>query len=371
MSHKKQINLRIPGPTPLPPAVLKSLSRQMISHRGSSYEEIHQRTVENLRYFFQTKNDLFLITSSGMGGLEAAIVNFFSPGEKIIAFTCGDFGNRWAEVARVYGANVVQVVTPVGKAVDPQFVAKILTKETNVKGVLVTLNETATGVLNPIAEIAQVLQKSQPKADQPLLLVDAISGLGAVDLPMDKVGVDVLVTASQKAWMAPPGLSMVAVSPKAYEFAQKAKMPRAYFDFSKFKKFSEKNQTPATPAVTTLFGLDQGLQLMRKEGRQKIFARHVKLMKYTREKIKKLGLELFVADKDASPTLTSVKIPPGVDGKAWLTLLKKEYQTVLAGGMGETKGKIIRIAHMGYVSKRDIDSAVNALKLSLRIIKQY
>jgi aspartate aminotransferase-like enzyme len=356
-------NLRIPGPTPLPPQVLKSLSKQMINHRGKSYEEIHERVIKNLKVFFQTKNDIFLLTSSGMGGLEAAVANFFSPGDRIVSFTVGEFGQRWADVARAYGADVLQVKFPLGTAVTIEKVKEVLAKEINVKGVFVTLNETATGVLSPVAEIGKIV-----KADLsgPLFLVDSISSLGAVNCSMDKIGIDVLVTASQKAWMAPPGISMIAVSPKAWEAHKKAKNPRYYFDISLFKKFAEKNQTPATPAVSVIYALDTALQMMVKVGKEKVFKKHLELMKYTREKISKMGLQLFVSDKDASPTVTSIKVPEGVDAHDWLGLMKKKYDVVLAGGMGETKGKIIRIAHMGFVSKKELDEALDAIRESLK-----
>ena len=360
-------NLRIPGPTPLPPEVLKSLSQQMINHRGHAYEEIQKRVVGNLQYFFQTKNDIFLLTSSGMGGLEAAITNFFSPGDKIISFTCGEFGNRWVDVARAYGADVVQVKFPLGKSVSKEEVKKTLDGQKKVAGVLITLNETATGVLNKVAEIALIVKSHK---DKPLLLIDAISALGAVDLPMDKIGIDVLVTASQKAWMAPPGLSMIAVSLLAWKKHESARMPHYYFDITLFKQFAEKNQTPATPAVSTLYGLDTALQIMRKEGRENIFKRHLKLMRYTRDGVKKLGLTLYAEDTDASPTVTSIKIPEGIDGQEWLKLLREKYKVVLAGGMGETKGKIIRIAHMGWVSRKDIEEVLIALKKSIKEISK-
>lgn len=358
----KQVNLRIPGPTPLPPEILKAIQKQMINHRGHSYEEIQRRVTENLKYFFQTKNDIFLLTSSGMGGLEAAIVNFFSTGDKIVSFTCGDFGNRWADVARAFGANVIQVKFPLGTAVRTDKVKEILNKEQHIKGVLITLNETSTGVINPVWEVSRIIKSHK---DKPLFLVDAISGLGAIDCSMDKLGIDVLITASQKAWMAPPGFSMIAVSKEAWKRHEKASMPRYYFDISLFAKFAEKNQTPATPAVTTLYGLDASLLLMRKEGREKIYSRHLILMKHLRMGIKKLGLSLYVNDSDASPTVTSITVPEGVDASEWLRILREKYNCVLAGGMGETKGKIIRVAHMGYVTKKDIDEVLTALKQSL------
>lgn len=357
------VNLRIPGPTPLPPQVLKAISAQMINHRGHKYEEIQKRVVENLQHFFQTKNDIFLLTSSGMGGLEASIANFFSPGEKLVSFTCGEFGERWAQIAQRFQADVLQVKVPLGTSINPELVAKTLDNATNFKGVLVTLNETATGVLNPIPDIAKVV-KSHP--DKPLFLIDGISALGAVDLPMDKIGIDVLVTASQKAWMAPPGISMIAVSNKAWERHKTAKMPHYYFDLTMYREFSQKHQTPATPAVSVLFALDTSLQMMRKEGRKKIFQRHLDLMRSLRGGVRKLGLELFVGDRCASPTVTSIKVPAGIEAKNWLGMLKEKYQTELAGGMGATKGKIIRVAHMGYVTKNDIDKVISALKNSLQ-----
>ncbi len=363
---KGKINLRIPGPTPLPAEVRKSLSQQMINHRSHDYEKIQERIVENLKYFFQTENEIYLLTSSGMGGLEAAIANFFSMGDKVIFFTCGEFGNRWADVARAFNLDVVQVKFSPSLAVDKNEVYHVLQMQDNIKGVFFTLNETATGVLNAISEFAPIVTSHNSK---PLLLVDAISGLGAIDLPMDKIGIDVLITASQKAWMAPPGLSMIAVSPKAWQRHAVSKLPKYYFHLTLFKEFAQKNQTPATPAVSTIFGLDASLQLMKKEGREKIFKRHLDLMKYTREKIRKINLELFVQDRDASPTVTSIKIPAGIDGHAWLAKMRDKYNVVLAGGMGETKGKIIRIAHMGYVNKKDIDQAVKAIQQSLGELK--
>lgn len=362
MADKKPSNLRVPGPTPLPPEVLDAISRQMINHRGKSYEEIQKRVIENLQYFYQTENDIFLLTSSGMGGLEAAIVNFFSPGETIVSFTIGEFGNRWAEIGRRFGANVVQVKFTSGTAVTKDEVSKALNSQVNVKGVLFTHNETATGVLNNISDFAPIIHSH---ADKPLLLIDSISALGSVDLPMDLLGIDVLVSASQKAWMAPPGLAMIAVSQKALEKHKESTMPRYYFDLTMYKEFALKNQTPATPAVSTLFGLDASLNLMKKEGRENIYTRHLRLKDYLRSGIRKIGLELFVNDNNSSPTVTSIIIPNGVDGHEWLKVLREKYHSVLAGGMGDTKGKIIRIAHMGFVKTRDLDEVLAALEKSL------
>ena len=361
MTTVNKTNLRVPGPTPLPPEVLEVLSTQMINHRGKSYEEIQKRVIENLQHFYQTKNDIYLLTSSGMGGLEAAIVNFFSPGDLIVSFTIGEFGNRWADVARRFGAKVEQVKFTSGTAVTKEGVNRVLSSQKGIKGVLFTHNETATGVLNKIPDFVPIV-KSHP--DKPLLLIDSISALGAVDLPMDTLGIDVLVSASQKAWMAPPGLTMIAVSQKAWEQHKTSSMPRYYFDISMYKEFALKNQTPATPAVATLFGLDASLSLMKKEGRENIYSRHLQLRDYLRSGIREIGLNLFVSESDASPTVTSIIIPDGIDGHEWLKILREKYNAILAGGMGDTKGKIIRVAHMGFVGKKDLDEVLTALEKS-------
>lgn len=359
-------NLRIPGPTPLPASVLSAISQQVINHRGHEYEQIQQRVIENLKFFFQTNNDIFLLTASGMGALEAAIVNFFSREDTIIAFTCGEFGDRWAEIARRYGANVKHIKSALGTSVAREDVEQVLSAQKHIHGVLFTHNETATGVLNNIAQFAPLI-KQHPS--NPLLLVDSISALGAVDLPMDQLGIDVLVSASQKAWMAPAGISMIAVSSYAWEKHANASMPRYYFDLSMYKEFAKKNQTPATCAINTIFGLDVALQQMRQEGRLAIYKRHISITNKLREGIREIGLDLFAADKDASYTVTSIKVPDTIDAREWLQILKEKYKVILAGGMGETKGKIIRVAHMGFVSSAEIDEVLKALKESLSAIK--
>ena len=356
-------NLRIPGPTPLSQRVRSSLNAQMISHRGKDYERLQKNVVENLKYFFQTENPIYLLTASGTGGLEFAVVNFFSPGDTVVNFTCGEFGDRWAEICRRYGLRVNQVSFPEGTAVTKEVVKKTLKKFKNLKGVFITHNETGTGVLNDLFAIAPIV-KSHP--NRPLLLVDSVSALGAVDLPIDKLKIDVLISASQKAWAASPGLAMVAVSPKARERHQSSKMPKYYFDLSKYEKFDQKNQTPATPAVSVLYSLKTSLDATKKQGRERVFKKHLKLKDYFRRQVKKLGLRLVVGDKEASPTVTSMWPPEGVDEAAWRKLLREKYKTVIAGGMGGLKGKIVRVAHMGYVSKDDLDQVIRAFKKSLK-----
>lgn len=358
-------NLRIPGPTPLRPAVLSSLSQQMISHRGKGYEKVHAEVVSGLQHFYQTKNPIYLLTASGTAGLETAVVNFFSPGDTVVFFTCGEFGNRWSEIARSFKLNVTQIKFEEGTGVRKEVVKKTLTGMKNVAGVFITHNETGTGVLNNLFEIAPIVKAH---SSRPLLLVDSVSALGGVSLPMDKLRVDVLVSASQKAWMSSPGMAMVAVSPFAWEKHQKSTMPRYYFDLTKYEKFAQKNQTPATPAVSVLYSLQSALELMKKEGREKVFKRHIDLRDYFRGEVKKLGLKLVVEDRDASPTVTSIYPPQGVDEKVWRDLLKSKYNQILAGGMGGLKGKIVRVAHMGSAVKSDLKQVVDAFKKSLKEI---
>ena len=354
-------NLRIPGPTPLLPQVLSSLSQQMISHRGKSYEKIHQEIILGLQYFYQTKNPIYLLTASGTAGLETAIVNFFSPGDQVVFFTCGEFGNRWAEIGRRFGLKVTQVKFVDGTGVKN--VQKTLSTMDKIAGVFITHNETSTGVLNNLFEIAHIVKAHSSK---PLLLVDSVSALGGTDLPMDSLGIDVLISASQKAWMASPGIAMVAVSPYAWEKHQRSTFPRYYFDLSLYEKFSQKNQTPATPAVSVLYSLRTSLDLLKKEGKEKVFQKHIELRDYFRSEIKKLGLKLLVADAEASPTITALFPPTGVDEKEWRNILKDKYQLVIAGGMGELKGKIVRVAHIGYITKLDLDQVVDSFKKSLK-----
>ena len=353
------MNLRIPGPTPMPPEVLEAISHQTISHRGGAYEELQRRVIENLKVFFQTKNDIYLLTCSGTGGFEFSVSNFFSPGDKILSFTCGEFGKRWADCARAFHADVIETKFEIGTAINPDTFKKVLSEHPDAKGIFVTHNETAVGVLNPVGKLAGSV-KLHP--NHPLFCVDAVSSLGGVNLEM-ALGIDVLFTGSQKAWMAPAGLCMASVSPKAWDFYSSSKNPKYYFDISSYKKFNEKNQTPATPAISALFGLDKSLELMLKIGKERVFSHHMEMKNYTREKLKENGFSLFVEDEFASQTLTSIKLPDGNDGSAWTREMKEKYGVVVAGGMGEAKGKIIRIAHMGYaVGKEEMDEAIEALK---------
>ncbi len=352
--------LRIPGPTPCPEEVLQALARQMINHRGGEFKEILYRVTERLKEFFQTKNDVLLLTSSGTGGLEAAVVNTLSPGQKVLGVCSGVFGERFAEIAEKFGAEVKRLDFPWGKPADPQAVAQALDANPEIEAVLVTHNETSTGVTNDLASIAQVV-----KGRGKLLLVDAISSLGCIDLQTDAWGCDVVVTASQKGWMVPPGLAFVSVSQEAWEAHRRSRMPRFYWDFSLAKKYFEIGQTPWTPAISVFYALDTSLDLMAQEGLANIFSRHARVGQRTREGVKSLGLSLFAEESHASNTVTAVKLPEGIDGAKLLRKMREEHGIVLAGGQRELSGKIFRIGHLGWVTEQDIEVVLEKLKLTL------
>jgi len=353
-------NLRIPGPTPLPDEVLRAMSKQMINHRGVEFGQIISDVTAKLKQLFQTKSDVFLLTGSGTGGLEAAIVNTLSPGDKVLSVSIGVFGERFATIARQFGAEVIPLGFEWGKAADADAVRRVLHAEPEVKAVLVTHNETSTGVTNDLAPISSVVKEFDK-----LLVVDAISGLGSINLPVDEWHCDVIVTGSQKGWMAPPGLAMVSVSEEAWRAQANAKMPRFYWDFARAKSYLERGQTPWTPAVTAVFALSVSLDMMLAEGLASIIARHARLGKVARDGVKSLGLSLFAEEGHASNTVTAVAASDGLDTKKMLKVLREEHEIVLAGGQQSLDGKIFRIGHLGWVSEADIEKVISALEVVL------
>jgi len=350
-------NLRIPGPTPCPREVFQAMTRQMINHRGPEFGQILNGVTAKLKQLFQTEGDVFLLTASGTGGLEAAIVNTLSPGDKVLSVSIGVFGERFASIAEQFGAEVIPLGFEWGKAADADAVRRALQAEPKVKAVLVTHNETSTGVTNDLASISSVVKEFDK-----LLLVDAISSLGSINLPVDDWHCDVTVTGSQKGWMIPPGLAMVSVSQEAWLAHSKAKMPRFYWDFAQAKSYLERGQTPWTPAVSTVFALSVALEMMLSEGLPNIIARHTRVGKATREGIKSLGLSLFTEESHASNTVTAINSPDGLEVRKMLRILREEHQVVLAGGQQRLDGKIFRIGHLGWVTEDDIEVVISALK---------
>jgi aspartate aminotransferase-like enzyme len=351
-------NLRIPGPTPIPPEVAAALSRPMINHRGPEFAAILGRVTEQLQFFFQTSQPVLGFPASGSGAMEAAIVNSFSPGDAVLAVTIGAFGNRLARVAETFGLRVTRLEIPWGQAADPDEVARKLDELPEARGVLVTHNETSTGVTNDLRAIARAVRARRSDA---LIVVDAVSSLGCVDLQMDAWDLDVVFTGSQKGWMVPPGLAMVGVSERAWAATERATLPRFYWDFRAARKSLEKGQTPYTPPVSLYFALDVALPMMRAEGREAIFARHQRLGELTRRRARELGLELFADPAHASNTVTAIRVPEGVEGKALTRALREREAVVVGGGQEHLEGKVIRIGHLGYVHEPDIESCMDAV----------
>ncbi len=350
--------LRVPGPTPCPPEVLQAMAWPMVNHRGPEFHQMLADVTADLKKVFQTKNDVLLLTGSGTGGLEAAAVNMLSPGDKILSVSIGVFGDRWANICREFGADVVSLKVEWGQAADPDAVKKAINDNPGIKAVLITHNETSTGVTNDLDALSKVVKDAGK-----LLIVDAISSLGSINLPVDDLGCDVVITASQKGWMVPPGMAMVSVSPEAWQAYASAKMPHFYWDFAKAKKFfDEKKENPWTPAVSIVYAFTVALKMMQKEGIQNVFARHTRLGQMTRDGIKKLGLPLFAEASHASNTVTAVGIPAGLDGKKLRQVLREEYQVVLAGGQQTLDGRIFRIGHLGMVDENDIKEILGAIE---------
>lgn len=352
--------LRIPGPTPCPPEILQAMARQMIDHRGSEFVKIMNRVTDKLKQVFMTKNDVLTLTGSGTGGMEAMIVNVLSPGDKVLAVSIGSFGDRFTSIAKAFGADVTRMDVEWGKAADPDAIRKALQSDPKIKAVIITHNETSTGVTNDMAAISPVV-----KSFEKLLVVDAISSMSSIKCPVDEWKLDVVASGSQKGWMVPPGLVFVSVSPEAWKAHAAAKMPRVYWDFTQAKTYLERGQTPWTPAVSIVFAMDIALDMILKEGLDNVFERHAGAAKAARTGVKSLGLSLYGDEKHASNTVTAVTAPEGLDVRGLRKILREEHKVVLAGGQGKIEEKIFRIGHLGWVNEADIAKVITALKAAL------
>ena len=355
-------HLRIPGPTPLPDAVREAGSEQMVGHRGPEFMELVSRCSEGMRPYFQTKSDVMILTSSGTGGLEAAVVSFLSPGDAVLTVSIGNFGERFAKIAKAFGADVTMVEFDWGQAADVDVVRdairEMITAGRSPKAVQVTYNETSTGVTNPLLVLAAAIRAEAPDT---LILVDGVSAVGAIPMEMDAWDLDVVVTGAQKAWMIPPGLAMAAASERAWAAAETATMPRFYFDLVKHRDAIPKGQTPWTPAVGIFFQLDAALGIMEAEGREATYARHAACGAAARAGLAAMGFDLFADQAYASNTVTSALVPEGTDWSA----LNRELRAgglQVAGGQGKMKDKLFRIGHLGDVSVDDIVTAIEIIE---------
>jgi len=349
--------LLTPGPTPIPPLVAQAEARPIIHHRTPQFQAILKEAHEGLKYVFQTSNEVFILASSGTGGLEAAVINFLSPGDTVISVDAGKFGERWAEICKAYGVNCDVIKVEWGKAVDPKDIeAKLKAGKGKVKAVFTTLCETSTGVATDIKAIGDMVKDTEA-----ILVVDAVSGLGAIDLKADAWNCDVVVSGSQKGLMLPPGLGFISVSPKAWKLAEASKCPKYYFDLKAARKAYASTDTPWTPAIGLVIALNEAIKMMKAEGLEKIFVWHNKMAEAVRAAVKALGLELF-APNAYSDVVTAVKVPAGVDGEKLVKTMRDTYGVTIAGGQSEMKGKIFRFAHMGYIGEFDIITGISCLE---------
>lgn len=351
--------LLTPGPTPLPPYVREALSKEIIHHRTPQFQAVLKEVEENLKYVFKTNNDVYILTSSGTGAMEAAVVNTISAGERVVVIEGGKFGERWVELNKVAGANVELVKVEWGKAADPKIIKNILDKNKDIKAVFATHCETSTGVVNDIEALGRIVKDTNA-----IFIVDAISSLGAIDIETDEWSIDMVVTGSQKGLMLPPGLAFISVSPKAAGLIEACKNPRYYFDLRLAKKAWVDTDTPFTPAISIIIALNEVLKNMRKEEIDVIFARHKKLAEATRQAMVALGLELY-APCVSSDAVTAVKVPAGIDGEKLVKTMRDEYGVGIAGGQSQLKGKVFRIAHMGFIRGSDLKVCVKTLETVL------
>jgi len=349
----KEKILFLPGPTPVPSRVVRAMSAPLIGHRNKAFSELYGRVQEGLRYVFRTENDVFVFPAAGTGAMEAAVVNLLSPGDRILVAVMGAFGERFVDIATAFGAEVETIEVPWGQAPDAELIAERLRadKGGRIKAVFVTHNETSTGVTLDLQGIAAAV------APHPaLLVVDAVSSLGAIDLRMDEWGIDVVVTGSQKALMLPPGLSFCAVGPKAWEAVEKARMPRFYWDLRSYRKSAEKGQTPYTPAVSLWFGLAEALRMIQEEGLEAIQERHAVMGRMTRAGGQALGLKLLADPRVASNTVTAFQAPEGIKPGEIRRIMMDRYNMELAGGQKQLKDTVFRIGHLGYVAPPRCDA---------------
>jgi len=356
------VNLRIPGPIPVPEEILDEMARPMINHRGPEFKDLLYSATDRLKRVFETEGDVWILTASGTGAMEAALVNVLSPGDKVVNATIGVFGNRFGEIAEAYGAEVVTLASKFGTTVDLDQLRDTLKQHPDTKAVLVTHNETSTGVANDLEAVAKVV-KGEFDA---LLLVDGISSVASMPLPTDAWGCDVVATASQKGWMLPPGLAFISMSERAWEAHAEARMPRFYFDASLYKRYYEIGQPPFTPGLSVMFAMDLALDKLLAEGMGSVFERHASIARQTRDGVKGLGLSLFPEDEStASNTITAVAVPEGVDAAKMLTLMRVEHNVVLSGGQASLSGQIFRIGHLGLTTPEDIQDVIDSLKVVL------
>jgi aspartate aminotransferase-like enzyme len=357
MMRRMEQNLRTPGPTPIPREVREAQSQPMIDHRGTEFGEMLRETSAGLAELIGTSGEVFLLTGSGSGAMEAAVVNTLSPGDRVLVVTIGAFGDRFAKIAGAFGADVERFEVEWGASAAPEALREHLAGTDAFRAVLVTHNETSTGVANPMQALAEVVRGAP---GEPLLVVDGISGLGAMPFDMDAWGVDLVISASQKAWMASPGIAIAALGERARAAGETARMPRVYWDFGEAREWAGKDQTPWTPAVAVLYGLRVGVRRLREEGRERTWGRHAAIARAVAAGLESLGLRLVAAPADRSATVTAAWLPDGIEWAPFNADMRSRG-LVIAGGQGKWTGRILRFGHMGEVGIDEMAEAVRIM----------
>jgi aspartate aminotransferase-like enzyme len=348
-----------PGPTPIPNEVALAMSETMIHHRTPQFNQVFEEARQGLKTLFGTSGDVLMLASSGTGAMEAAVSNLFSPGDKVLVVNGGKFGERWSNIANAFGLEPIEVDVEWGQAVKVEEVATVLKLHPDIQGVMIQASETSTTVLHPVKEIAKLTKNG------PLFLVDGVTAVGVLPVPLDEWGIDTLVTGSQKALMLPPGLGFIALSERAWQKTKKAKLPRFYFDLNLERKNQAKGSGAFTPAVSLIFGLRASLNMITREGLDRVYARHARMARATRAATIAMGLKLLAPDSP-SPAATGIFLPKGIDADKVLDYLRDQMGVTLAEGQDQLKGKVIRIAHVGYMGAFDVITAIAALEMALR-----
>ena len=359
---KDKLQLMIPGPTPVPERVLLAMARHPIGHRSGEFQQIVARTTEQLQWLHQTKGDVLVLAGSGTAAMEAGIINVLSRGDKVICGDNGKFGERWVKVAKAYGLDVEVIKAEWGQPLDPEAFRAALEADSAkaIKAVIITHSETSTGVINDL----ETINRHVKAHGEALMVVDAVTSLGATSVPVEAWGLDVVCSGSQKGYMIPPGLGFVAMGPRAWEAQKRSDLPKFYLDLERYRKAAEGNSNPFTPAVNLYFALEAALDLMQDEGLDAIFARHERHRRASQAAMQALGLPLFAAEGYGSPAITAVA-PANLDAEALRKAVKSRYDILLAGGQDHLKGQVFRIGHLGFVCDRDVLTAVAAIEGAL------
>jgi aspartate aminotransferase-like enzyme len=348
-----------PGPTPIPNEVALAMSETMIHHRTPQFNKVFQGARQGLKTLFGTKGDVLMLAASGTGAMEAAVSNLFSSGDKVLIVNGGKFGERWLNISTAFGLRAVEIKVEWGKAVKLGAIEKQLNAHPDTKGVMIQASETSTTTVHPVKEIANLTRNG------PLFIVDGVTAVGVLSMPFDDWGIDALVTGSQKALMLPPGLAFIALSDRAWERTKTAKLPRFYFDLNLERKNQQKGSGAFTPAVSLIFGLRASLDMMQREGLDRVYERHARMARATRAATTALGLKLL-APENPSPAATGVFLPENIDADRVLDYLRDQMNITFAEGQDQLKGKVIRIAHVGYMGAFDVITAIAALEMALR-----